>query len=131
MQSIKTAMARVQDGWLKLGIKFVEEQRKNKPGDMMIIMLAVNIVIPLCVAALGHADAMSPLLSKVQTEWGGSGVVLAGLIGTVIGVLALLLGRGWMSLVYGLVGAFIGGSASSLSKCAADTGAGINFTATP
>lgn len=130
-EGIKAVTGKVQDGWLKLGMKYWEEQRKQKPGDMMIIMLGVNILIPLCVAAMGHADSLAPLLTKVSTEWGGSGVLVAGLVGTVIGVVALLLGRGWMALLYGLVGAFIGGSASGISKCAADTGSGITWTATP
>jgi hypothetical protein len=129
MQVFKAAKAKTKDGWLKLGMKYWEEQRKQKPGDMMIIMLGVNILIPLCVAALGNADTLAPLLDTVKTEWSSSGVLLAGLIGTVIGVLALLLGRGWMALVYGLMGAFIGGSASGISSCAANTGSGISWTA--
>ena len=126
-EGFKTVKMKVQEGWLKLGVKFGEEQRKQKPADMVIIMLAVNIIVPLCVAALSHADAMAPLLTEVTTQWGGSGVLLAGLIGTIIGVLALLFGRGWMALVYGLMGAFIGGAAGNISNCAVETGSGITF----
>jgi hypothetical protein len=128
-ERFNTVTKKVWNGWLKFGVKFVEEQRKQKPGDMILIIFAVNILIPLAAAAIGHADSLAPLLGKVQSEWTGSGVLLAGLIGTVIGVLALLLGRGWMALVYGLVGAFIGGAAADLTSCAVTTGDSIDFTA--
>lgn len=100
---------------------------ENKKPDMMLVILIVNIVVPVLLSTLVQADALQPLLDKTKTEWEGSGVILAALIGIVVGTLSLLFGRGWISLLYGLIGAFLGGGAYGISSCTTSQGKGVNW----
>ncbi|GAB5047567.1 hypothetical protein [Thermodesulfovibrio sp. TK110] len=107
---------------------------KNGENDFMavvvlsqVIGLVIALVLSLVLPAISHADALQPIYDKAKSEWEGSGVLVAGLIGVVVGVVALLLGRGWMSLVYALIGAFLGGGASGIATSCVNTGKGVNW----
>ncbi|GER94878.1 hypothetical protein A45J_2689 [hot springs metagenome] len=109
-----------------LVVETIKEENK-KPGLLHLIVL-VNIIVPIVLSSLGHADSLQPLVDKTKTEWEGSGVILATLIGVIIGAVLGMFGKGWSGLVYGLLGGFIGGGAYGISSCTTTQGKGINWT---
>jgi len=105
-----------------------ETKRESERPSMLLTMLIVNMVVPVLLSSLGWADALQPLLEKTRTEWEGSGVVLATLVGVIIGTVIGMFNKGWSPLVFALIGGFIGGGAAGISSCTTSSGKSVNWT---
>jgi hypothetical protein len=110
------------------GFTAAESVRKEseKPG-LLLVMLLFNIIVPIVLSSLGHADSLQPLVDKTKTEWEGSGVLLAALIAIVVGVIVGMMGKGWTVLTYALLGSFLGGGAYGISSCTTTQGKSIDW----
>lgn len=131
-ESVKKLKAIVDKGYLAMCSAVVKAKQGENDFLTVVVLsqvvsLVLALVLPLVLPAIGHADALQPIYDKARSEWEGSGVLVAGLVGVVVGVVALLLGRGWMALVYALIGAFLGGGASGIATSCVNTGKGVNW----